>query len=42
MTEVLQREKVIEQTLGVVKVGKSGVTVGQISVKNLKCVVRSK
>ena len=38
VAEVLQREKAIEQTLGLVKVGKSGVTVAPNSVQNVKCV----
>lgn len=42
VAEVLQREKAIEQTLGLVKVGKSGVAVAPNSVQNVKCVVRSK
>ena len=42
VAEVLQREKAFEQTLGLVKVGKSGITVGPNSVQNVKCVVWSK
>ena len=38
VAEVLQREKAIEQTLGVVKVLKYGVTVAPNSVQNVKCV----
>ena len=36
VAEVFQRERAIEQTLSLVKVGKSGVVVGPPSVQNVK------